>query len=118
MKRCGQWFALLWVSTTLAWSQAPAISTTTATGRSDLHWDEEQVQAPSLLSDFTLIGTKKANDTASETKKPATVLLQACVIGGRAPLLLCFGHSILVQTRPAEAASIGLPLSCGPPAQT
>ena len=28
------------------------------------------------------------------------------------------GHSILVQTHPAEAASIGLPLSCGPPAQT
>lgn len=114
MKRYGQWFSLLWVSATLAWSQAPVVSHV-ATDRAHLRWDYEQVQAPSLLNDFTLTNIKKTGDTAVETKGPVALLLQTCVIDRHAPVLLCCGRVTLAKTFSSESAALRLPLSCGPP---
>ena len=114
MKRYGQWFSLLWVSATLAWSQAPVVSHV-ATDRADLRWDYEQVQAPSLLNDFTLRDTKKTGDTSVETKGPSALPLQTRVINRHTPVWLCCGRVILARTRSFELAALRLPLSCGPP---
>ena len=115
MKRCGQWLCWLWVSATLMWSQTPA-PIGLAPDASGTRCDCERVQAVSLLNDFTFTAAKKTAEPSGDSGRSPEPMPLVAAAYRHAPV---FQHSATAPDEHSQLirlVTLGLPLSCGPPA--
>ena len=118
MKHCGQYLSLLWVALTLLCPQILTASPTARSGTSPAI-KYAQLQALPLLSDFTLPDLKKTEDKKSTPlRNHADSLFHES--SPRLPLPTLEQCATVVRSFASETGcvtTLGLPLSCGPPAQ-
>jgi hypothetical protein len=98
------------------WSQAPA-SVGLARDASGTRCDCERIQAVSLLNDFTFTAAKKPTEPAGDPERSPDPIDGVTMAFRPAPLFSHGGALPDGHTQRVRRVTLGLPLSCGPPAR-
>jgi hypothetical protein len=115
MKRCGQWFSLLWVTGALLWPQPSTTQVTRSPAGISANWAESQVESLALLSDFSGPDTAKGEELSmGDPNEPDPMFLESA-FQHTSPVCLVSGTIVLLSERAVFRVPIGLPFSRGPP---